>query len=177
MDWEPLWTGDAKEAPERVLSLRKLFRVNRKSGPHTPEGGREQQSKRELSSGYPYTKTHRPPPLSLTGCLTRTTLIPTGSGQFQSSPRAFLGTHPPAELTTLLCRAQGHLLAQPCPVFLFPLLLPTLSSASAGPVSKWHRLGIPERLTSGDLLTVYPHLTMPCRLRQFPWCLWPQGSQ
>lgn len=176
MDWEPLWTGDAKEAPERVLSLRKLFRVNRKSGPHTPEG-REAAVQERAELWLPLHQNTRPPPLSLTGCLTRTTLIPTGSGQFQSSPRAFLGTHPPAELTTLLCRAQGHLLAQPCPVFLFPLLLPTLSSASAGPVSKGHRRGIPERLTSGDLLTVYLHLGMPCRLRQFPWCLWPQGSQ
>lgn len=33
LDWEPVWTGDTKEASEGVLNLRKPFRVNGKSDP------------------------------------------------------------------------------------------------------------------------------------------------
>jgi hypothetical protein len=47
-----VWTGDTKETSEGVLSLKKPFRVNRKSDP---------QPFRELGTGYPYSHKHTQP--------------------------------------------------------------------------------------------------------------------
>lgn len=121
-DWAPLWTGDAKEIPESVLSLGTPFRVSKKSGPQSwgsGEGGSGAQGRAE--HWLPLHK-HTQVPSCHLQCLPHQNPThptspgshthPTGPGQFKDSSTASLGTAFSSRDHTLLCRAPGHLLAQ-----------------------------------------------------------------